>query len=59
MIAKCAGKDCPQRDTCLRYTAPASERQSWSDFDARRFVQEVIGSRLECDGYWPIKVRAS
>lgn len=49
-IAKCAGKDCPQRETCRRYTAPADPvHQSWSSFDADR-------KGASCDGYWPIRL---
>lgn len=48
-IAKCRGTDCPQRDECRRYTAPASERQSWSSWDA-----DLARNGGRCDGYWPI-----
>lgn len=51
-LAKCAGRDCPQRDDCLRYTAPPNDRPL-SSFDADR--QRNGGA---CDGYWPIKVQA-
>jgi len=36
--AKCAGqapdgsKQCAYRETCLRFAAPANERQVWADF---------------------------
>lgn len=28
-ITKCRGDGCPIREDCYRYTAPASEQQSW------------------------------
>lgn len=52
-IAKCHGKDCPQRETCRRYLAAAARKgQAWASFDADR--QRNGGA---CDGYWPIMVK--
>ena len=28
-ITKCPGTDCPHKETCYRFTAPAGFRQSW------------------------------
>jgi len=28
-VTKCPGNGCPIREDCYRYTAPASEQQSW------------------------------
>lgn len=49
-LAKCAGKDCPQRDDCRRYVeAPAIPARfgSWDSDLARNGGQ--------CDGFFPIK----
>ena len=49
-LAKCAGKDCPQRETCRRFTAPAADTwQAWASWDADR-------KGANCDGYWPLRV---
>lgn len=32
-LAKCENFGCPARTDCLRYTMPASEYQTWADFD--------------------------
>ena len=44
-ITKCQGINCKRKKTCYRYTAPADDWQSWSDFD-----------KLEdCEYYWKIE----
>ena len=44
-ITKCADEDCPMRETCWRWLAPAGESQSY-----------FIGRRKddECEDYWQI-----
>jgi len=32
-ISKCAGKGCPLKETCYRYTAPDSQRQAYANFE--------------------------
>ncbi len=44
-ITKCRGRNCGMRRLCLRYTAPASDHQSWAAFDAE--AHELLG----CDDY--------
>ena len=45
-ISKCVGSNCPVRNNCYRYTAPASSYQSYVDF------QYVDGN---CDYFWKNK----
>lgn len=45
-ISKCDGKDCDQRETCLRFLAPCDPyRQSF-------FAPPVRGK--DCEYYWPV-----
>ena len=44
-ITMCEGKDCVKRDTCFRYRARPSERQSYSDF---------YNGEKPCIHYWNI-----
>lgn len=45
-ISKCFGKDCPLRDTCWRYLAPAGDFfQSYLD----------IQYKPDCSHYWEVK----
>jgi len=44
-ISMCSGFECPLRDTCYRYTAKPSERQSW-------FIKPPYKDG-KCKEYWP------
>lgn len=45
-ITKCNGTNCPNKETCYRFTAPSSEyRQSF-------FVEVPLKSDNTCDEYW-------
>lgn len=55
-LAKCAGRDCPQRESCLRYTAPPNGRPL-SSFDAYLWQRVPSATAHPCDGYWPIRVQ--
>ena len=50
-ITKCKGKGCTAKKHCHRYTAKASERQSY--FLDEPF--EIHGKSLTCDMYWANK----
>ena len=41
-IAKCTNKDCPVKETCLRWTSKAEEYQVYSGFEYKD----------GCEGYW-------
>ena len=43
-ITKCKGEGCPMKDTCHRFTDPASEYQSY-------FIESPIKDG-KCDMYW-------
>jgi len=43
-ISKCKGIDCPLKETCYRFTAPVSERQSW-------FIKPPYADN-KCEMYW-------
>lgn len=43
-ISKCSGENCPLRDTCTRYTAPASYWQAYIP------PAHLLGG---CPNYWP------
>jgi hypothetical protein len=47
-ITKCSGFECPVKDQCYRYTAPASARQSyfWNTPGV------VKNNEFTCDMYW-------
>ena len=45
-ITKCTAKTCPSREKCLRWTAPASHRQSYALFLMRDRDQK-------CDDFIP------
>ncbi len=52
-ITKCDGlsatdKECPLRDKCWRYLAPANEK--WQSWMAAPFYIELDG--ISCDDYW-------
>jgi len=45
-ITMCVGTNCPQKESCYRYTAPVSDfRQSW-------FCECPLKSDGKCDMYW-------
>lgn len=44
-LTKCRDAACPRSVQCWRFTAPASERQSWFAPSPRRGA--------ECDAFWP------
>lgn len=46
-LAKCHGRGCTVQETCWRYRAPASERQSW--------FEQQPGCDHRCRFYWPTK----
>ena len=53
-ITKCSGENCPAKEKCKRYTAEASERQSF-------FVMPPIVNFKEdihCDFYWGAESQA-
>ena len=43
-ITKCSGEDCPKKQSCYRYTAKASDYQSY-------FMTPPIKDG-QCDHYW-------
>lgn len=45
-ISKCVGTDCPLKDQCYRYTAPASEH--WQAYIAPPYNAE----KGDCDMFW-------
>jgi len=45
-ITMCPDHECPSRESCYRYTARPSERQSWYDFSKDRAGQD------RCNAYW-------
>jgi hypothetical protein len=45
---KCSGKDCPVKEKCYRFTAEASERQSY--FFKPPF--EIKDDLVICEMYW-------
>jgi hypothetical protein len=47
-ITKCPGNGCPIREDCYRYTAPASEHQSWFTETPGWFEKVISGG----DGEW-------
>ena len=51
-IAKCQGQDCPDRDSCYRYTAPDSDYQDYGMFDA------LLVPGVECEAWWPLRPAA-
>lgn len=49
-IAKCAGTDCPLKETCYRYLSKdAGDFQSW-------FLPVAVGEN--CGEYWPAPSRS-
>lgn len=45
-ISKCADHQCPSKEICYRFTAPASEyRQSWGLFNREQ-------DAYNCDMFW-------
>ena len=49
-ITKCVGTNCPQKESCYRYTAPSSDfLQSW-------FCECPLKDG-ECDKYWANKLK--
>lgn len=47
-ISKCLGRECKQKHTCYRYTAPTGDWQSFASFE------EDI-KKDKCPNYWPNK----
>ena len=50
-ITKCRDEECSRKDTCYRYTAEASDRQSYFIDSPRR--KKFTG--YDCDYYWEVK----
>lgn len=48
-ISKCKGTDCPLKEKCYRFTAPAGEWQSW-------FIETPFKDG-KCEYYWDNKNR--
>jgi hypothetical protein len=46
-ITMCEGENCPQKETCYRYTATPSRRQSY--FEKPPFKE---GEFIPCGFYW-------
>jgi hypothetical protein len=44
-ISKCLGTDCPHREKCYRFTAPADEYQAY-------FTEPPIKADGTCDFFW-------
>jgi hypothetical protein len=47
-ITKCYNTDCPQKESCFRFTAPPAEWQSFAHFEPN----ETTG---RCEHYWEVK----
>ena len=45
-ISKCEGLDCPKRESCYRYTAPANEY-------TQSYIIPLFQDGEECPEYWP------
>jgi len=52
-ISKCSGEGCPLKDSCRRYTAPASEWQYWIEpnWDGEECVVYLEESRDPAEIY--------
>lgn len=49
-ICKCEGRDCPHKEKCYRFTAKASEWQTYAKFD----TQLLFIPSKECEHFWEI-----
>jgi len=49
-ISKCNGTECPVKESCWRYTAPASEWQSYCAYDEDREGDEGCDDYIEDGG---------
>lgn len=47
-ISKCEGKDCPIKEKCYRFTAPAGMMQTYGCF-------EYDHEKKKCDYFWDNK----
>ena len=47
-ISKCLNDDCPLKDKCWRFTAPANSL--WQSYGS--FQYEIIENKIKCDGFW-------
>jgi hypothetical protein len=56
-ISKCSGDKCPLKETCYRYTAPASPH--WQSYIQPPFKQYKTEGKVvtECEQYWNNKDR--
>jgi hypothetical protein len=50
-ITKCSGANCPLKDKCYRYTAPASMSQSYF-WDVPGNIEN---KQFTCEMYWEVK----
>lgn len=48
-ITKCTGENCTKKETCYRYTAISSERQSY-------FIEPPLSKTGNCIYYWAQKL---
>ena len=55
-ISMCLNNTCPLKDSCYRFTAKASERQSYSNFQYEITENEEGTEKLvKCKFYWDNK----
>ena len=47
-ISMCANKECPLKEQCYRWTAKASDWQSYADFK----FEVLPDGKIECDSFW-------
>ena len=48
-ITKCSGQNCPVKEKCYRFTAPASQYQSYFVIPPIKTTEE---GKLDCEHYW-------
>ena len=48
-ICKCSGANCPVKEKCYRFTAPASQYQSYFVIPPIKTTEE---GKLDCEHYW-------
>lgn len=48
-ITKCSGQNCPVKEKCYRFTAPASQYQSYFVIPPIKTTKE---RKLDCEHYW-------
>jgi len=48
-ITKCSGANCPVKEKCYRFTAPASQYQSYFMIPPIKTTEE---GKLDCEHYW-------